>query len=95
MHIAEYSGETWKYSVNTLPFSIFRQILVMEALRVEWRSSTPRSLPEQGNDNIKYLSTRFGIVPTTCRDYSRTYPCATAIFKIKITELPEILFNKS
>ena len=51
-------------SVKTLrsPLSAFRRVL--DALRVEWRNSTPRfaSTPERRNDNLnvnKYLSSSF------------------------------------
>ena len=64
--------EIWEPSVKTLPFSTFRQTL--EALRIEWPNLSPRfaCLPEQGNENIKYLFPLSVDRPHNCRVYSRT-----------------------
>ena len=59
----------------------FRRIL--EALRAEWRNSTPRfaSTPERRNKDINlntYFISSIGIESTTSGVYSYTmYPCAT------------------
>ena len=66
--------------LNPVPY--FPRIL--EALRVEWRNSTPRfaSTPQRRNENInvnKYFMSSSGIELTTSRFYIHTLcPCASA-----------------
>ena len=71
--ILEHSVKTLCSYPLSLPFPTFRPIL--EALRVEWLNSRQRfaSLPELGNEDIKYFITLSG-----SRTHNPSYACAPA-----------------
>ena len=61
-YMSRQAGKTLElWSVKTFLFPNFHRIL--EALRAEWRNTTPRfiSLPEQENEYIKYVIPRLRI----------------------------------